>query len=115
MPDGVSRGVVILEECGSVDNERRGAIAKNRRPAEECSAAVDTVELLHDDFLLADELIDDEGRASLRQLDEHYLSTGAGRRGQTDPVAESDRGKYVVSNRHDFLALHLEQHRLRES
>src|ERR1700694_5315108 len=33
-PDGVSRGVVISEESGGVDDERGGAVAKDGGPAE---------------------------------------------------------------------------------
>lgn len=58
-PAGVLRGFVISEKAGSVDDECGGTIAKYGRAAEKCFALLHAVELLDDDFLLADELVDD--------------------------------------------------------
>src|ERR1700682_3340797 len=54
-PEGVLRGLVISEETGGVHDEGGRSIAKNGRTAEESFARVHAVELLDDDFLLADE------------------------------------------------------------
>src|SRR6202162_5507016 len=59
-PAGVLRGLVISEETGGVNDESGRSIAKNGRPAEESFAGIHTVELLDDDFLLTNELVNDE-------------------------------------------------------
>src|SRR3954467_14328050 len=79
-PDGVLRGLVISKKAGSVHDEGGRSITKNRRAAEESFAAADTVKLLHYDFLLSDELVDDEGRLPLGELYQHHLSARRGLR-----------------------------------
>src|SRR6476620_5442656 len=95
-PDGVSRGSVMSKEGGSVDDECGSTVAEDGRAAEEGSAAVRTVELFHDDFLLADELVDDQRRPTLGQLDQHDLAHGGRALGKPDSFAQSDGGENVV-------------------
>src|SRR5450759_965490 len=98
-PAGVLRGLVISEEAGGVHDEGGRPIAKNGRAAEKSLAAGHAIELLDYDFLLADELVDDEGCPPLRQLDEHYLSAGgAGGRRQSDALTQPDGREEIVAN-----------------
>ena len=91
-PAGVLRGLIMSEETGGVHDERRRSIAKNGRAAEESLAAVHAVELLDDDFLLTNELVDDERCAPFRELNEYYLpGSGAGRIRQPDALSKPDR------------------------
>src|SRR5205814_5008053 len=99
-PAGVLRGFVISKKTRGVDDECGRSIAKNGRAAEERFAAVHTVELLDDDFLLANEFVDDECCLSLGQLDQHDLParrTFGGR--QTNALAQPDRREQVVADR----------------
>src|ERR1700682_4013195 len=112
--DCASRRIVISEESGGVDYEGGSTIAKNGGTAKESSAAVHAVELLHDDFLLPDEFIDDERGAAVRKLDQDDLPACLVRRVETDSVAEPDRGKHVVADSDNFLSLDLLQHGLRQ-
>src|SRR5450759_4752267 len=115
-PDGVLRGLVISEETGGVHDESGRSIAKNGRAAEKSLAGVHAIELLDDDFLLADELVDDERCAPLGQLDEHDLTAGgAGGRRQADALTQPDGGEEIVADGDDLPSLRLEQHRLREA
>src|SRR5712675_3609190 len=88
-PAGVLRGLVISEETGGVNDESGRSIAKNGRTAEESFAGVHTIELLDDDFLLTNELVDDERCPPLRKLDEYDLATcrDGGRR-QADALTQ---------------------------
>src|SRR6266576_2362021 len=101
-PPGVLRGLVISEETGGVNDERGRSIAKNGRTAEESLAGVHTVELLDDDFLLTNELVDDECCPSLGELDEYDLATccDCGCR-QTDALTEPDSGEEIVPHSDD--------------
>src|SRR3954471_15253004 len=64
---------VPLKETAHVYDQRRGAIAQNRRPAEKREAVLHAVELLDDDLLLPDQRIHHQRRASLRHLDDDDL------------------------------------------
>src|SRR5512133_306033 len=64
---------VPLEKTAHVNDQRRGAVAQNRRPAEQREAVLHTVELLDDDLLLPDQRIHHQRRASLRHLDDDDL------------------------------------------
>src|SRR5437667_5428925 len=105
-PAGVLRGLIMSEKTGGVHNERRRSIAKNGRAAEESLAAVHAVELLDDDFLLTNELVDDERCAAFRELDKDYLAaSGIGRIRQTDALSKPDRWKQIVANGDDLPSL----------
>src|SRR4029077_18586689 len=115
-PAGVLRGLVISEETGGVNDESGRSIAKNGRSAEESLAGIHTVELLDDDFLLTDELVDDERCTPLRELDEYDLAAcGDSGCRQADALTQPDGGKKIVPDGDDLPSLRLEQHWLREA
>src|SRR5436190_9086658 len=64
---------VPLKETAHVNDQRWGAVAENRGPAEERETILHTVELLDDDLLLPDQRIHHERGASLRHLDDDHL------------------------------------------
>src|ERR1700680_4648348 len=99
LPSGVLRGVVISEETGGVNDEGGRSVAKNGRTAEKSFAAIHAVKLLDDDFLLSDELVDDQRSLSLRQLDENDLSAARDFRWRkAHALTEPDGGEEIVAN-----------------
>src|SRR3954469_34608 len=110
--DCASRGIVISEKSRCVDDEGRSTIAKNGGAAEECPASVHTVELFDDDFLLPDELVHDQGSATVGQFDQYHLADCFVAHWDSNAVAEPDRLEEIVADGHHFLSLHFLQHRL---
>src|SRR6185437_6865129 len=112
-PDGVLRGLVISEKAGSVHDKGGRAIPEDSRAAEKSLAVIYSVELLHHDFLLSHEFIDDQRGLALRELDENNLSAGRLLRWcEAYALAQPDRGEEIVTDRHDLFPLRLEEHRL---
>src|SRR6476661_1311041 len=95
--------IISSEQTADVDDERGSAVAEDCCTAEQREPAAYTIALLHHDLLLPDQLVDDETRALLTDLDhDHLLRLLLGRR-EPHELAHPQQRQHVVAQHQHFL------------
>src|SRR6476469_5766948 len=103
--------IISSEQTADVADERRSAVAENCCTAEQREPAAYAIELLDHDLLLPDQLVDDQPRPSLADLDHDHLLGLLLRRREPHQLAHAEQGEHVVAQHQHFLPLHPAQQR----
>src|SRR5688500_7602942 len=103
--DRMSSIAAPLDETAYIDDQRRCSVAENRRAAEQRQPVPHAVELLHDDFLLAGQLVHDEARAPVGDLQHDDLPAVIAHRRHPEQTPETDQRQDVVAQDQHFASL----------
>src|SRR5688572_6168985 len=103
--DRMSSIAAPLDETAYIDDQRRCSVAENRRAAEQRQPVPHAVELLHDDLLLAGQLVHDEARAPVGDLQHNDLPAVIAHRRHLEQAPKTDQRQDVVAQDEHFAPL----------
>src|SRR5919108_3032651 len=95
-----------LQKAPYVHDQRGGAVAQNRRAAEKRRRVTNRVELLHHDVLLASELVYDQTRAPLANLEHDHLRHARPVARETEERAKAYERQHVIAEHQHLVPLH---------
>src|SRR5688572_33179972 len=95
--DRMSSIAAPLDETAYIDDQRRCSVAEDRRAAEQRQSVPYAVELLDHDLLLPGQLVDDESRAAVGDLEHDDLPPLVADRRHLQQAAEPDQRQDVIA------------------